>query len=82
MLHSLQKKNICWNFVEIIQRFLFIVNKKIMAETFVQNSFVPTAYEAMDNLKHILAIGEQVIIQAALAKVSNPSDEATEKDYV
>ena len=81
MLHSLQKKNICWNFVEIIQRFLFIVNKKIMAETFVQNSFVPTAYEAMDNLKHILPIGEQVIIQAALAKVSSPSDEATERDY-
>lgn len=52
-----------------------------MAETFVQNSFVPTAYEAMDNLKHILPIGEQVIIQAALAKVSSPSDEATERDY-
>ena len=53
-----------------------------MIETSVQSRFVPTAEEAMDNLKHILAIGEQVIIQAALAKVSNPSDEATEKDYV
>ena len=82
MLHSLKKKSICWNFVAIIQRFLYIVKKKIMTETSVQSRFVPTAYEAMDNLKHILAIGEQVIIQAALAKVSNPSDEATEKDYV
>ena len=53
-----------------------------MTETSVQSRFVPTPYEAMDNLKHILAIGEQVVIQAALAKVSNPSDEATEKDYV